>query len=276
VSNIPKPKYPLDLSKKPLIGMIHLPSFESIFSLDFNFDETFRISITDALTLKQAGFDALLIENFHDTPFPKSHISDSKLLLISKIVNKINESVSSISIGVNILRNACAQALKVATFNEASFIRCNIWEGAYVTDQGMIEGIAHEVIHLRNSLHSEVKILADVGVKHATPLGQFSLQEAARNAFYRGKADAIILSGKETGKLISLNQLEQFVRETEFKPILGSGLDETNLESVFPFISGAIVGSSLKYEPKNLRSPIDLEKATSLMKHWQILRDSGE
>ena len=273
---MPKPKYPLDLSKKPLIGMVHLPSFENIYSLDFNFDETFRISIADALTLKQAGFDAILIENFHDTPFPKSQISDSKLLLISKIVNKITESVSSISIGVNILRNACAQALTVATFNEASFIRCNIWEGAYVTDQGIIEGVAQKIINLRYTLHSEVKVLADVGVKHATPIGKFSLQEAARNAFYRGKADAIILSGKETGQLISLEKLKQFVSDTGFKPILGSGLNENNLDSVYSFISGAIVGSSLKYEPKNLHSPIDLEKATSLMIRWKNLRNSGE
>ena len=54
--------------------MIHLPSFESYVSPDFNLDEAFRISIADALTLKQAGFDALLIENFHDSPFPKTRI----------------------------------------------------------------------------------------------------------------------------------------------------------------------------------------------------------
>ena len=55
--------------------MVHLPSFESIYSPDFDFDETFRIAIADALTLKQAGFDAMLIENFHDTPFPKTGVS---------------------------------------------------------------------------------------------------------------------------------------------------------------------------------------------------------
>ncbi len=256
--------------------MVHLPSFESVLSPNFDFDETFRISIADALALNQAGFDAILIENFHDVPFPKSRISDTNFLLISKIVNKIMDSVSSMAIGVNILRNACGQALTIATINGASFIRCNIWEGAYVTDQGIIEGAATKIIEAKNVGHSQVKILADVGVKHATPLGQFSLEEAARNALYRGKADTIILSGKETGKLIPLEKLRQFVTDTTFKPFLGSGVNEINLNSVFPFISGAIVGSSLKYDPSNLHSPIDLERATSMMNLWNELRALGE
>ena len=256
--------------------MVHLPSFESMLSPNFDFDETFRISIADALALNQAGFDAILIENFHDVPFPKTRISDSKFLLMSKIVNKIIDSVSSMAIGVNVLRNACVQALIIATINGASFIRCNVWEVAYVTDQGVIEGVAAEVIDEKIAVNSQVKILADVLVKHATPVGQFSLEEAANNALYRGKADAIILSGKETGKLIQLEKLKQFYTDTKIKPILGSGVNETNLRSVFPFISGAIVGSSLKYEPSNLHSPIDLEKATSLKNLWNELRDLGE
>ena len=276
VNKIPPKEVSLDLSKRLLIGMVHLPSFENMYSPNFDFDETFRISLTDALALNQAGFDAILIENFHDVPFPKDRLADSKFLLMSKIVNRLIESVSSIAIGVNILRNACLQALLVATVNGASFIRCNIWEGVYITDQGLIEAAASEVITRRNEMNSSVKILADVGVKHASPLGQFNIEEAAKNALHRGKADAIILSGKETGKLISLEKLTQFVEKTGYKPILGSGITEINLKSVFPYISGAIVGSSLKYDPSNLHSPIDLEKATNLMNLWKDLQESGE
>jgi membrane complex biogenesis BtpA family protein len=261
------------LEKKPVIGMIHLPSFESSVSPDFNLEETFRISLTDALTLRQAGFDALLIENFHDTPFPKTRISDTKFLMMSKIVNKIIESVPDISVGVNILRNACLQALTIATINHASFIRCNIWEGAYVTDQGIIEGIASEVIHEKQVLQSKVMILADVGVKHATPLGQFSLEESAKNALSRGGADRVILSGRETGALIPLDTLTRFVSVTKHKPILGSGVTVDNVSTIFPLISGVIIGSALKYDSSNLHSPIDLEKATTFMSEWNALRE---
>ncbi len=269
---MPISKHPLDLNLKPAIGMIHLPSFESSLSPDFDFNESFRKSIADALTLKQAGFDALLIENFHDIPYTKTRISDAKFLIMSKIVNKIIESVPDIAVGVNILRNACLQALTIATLNHASFIRCNIWEGAYVTDQGIIEGLASEVIHEKQRLHSEVLVLADVGVKHATPLGQFSLEEAARNALDRGGADGIILSGRETGSLLPLDTLTQFVAKTKHKPFLGSGVTMENVSTVFPLISGVIIGSSLKYDISNLHSPIDLEKASEFMSKWKSLR----
>ena len=273
MKQVPTPIHPLDLSAKPVIGMIHLPSFESLLSSDFDLNEAFRISLTDTFTLKQAGFDALLIENFHDTPFPKTRISDIKFLLMSKIVNKIIESVPDMSVGVNILRNACLQALTVATLNHASFIRCNIWEGAYITDQGIIEGIASEVIQEKQRLQSKVKILADVGVKHATPLGQFTLEEAAKNALSRGGADGIILSGRETGSLLPLDTLTHFVSKTKHKPILGSGVTMENVRTIFPLISGVIIGSSLKYESTNLNSPIDLEKATAFMDEWKSLRE---
>ncbi len=253
--------------------MIHLPSFEGHVSPEFNLDEAFRISIADALTLKQAGFDALLIENFHDSPFPKTRISDAKFLLMSKIVNKIIDSVPTIAVGVNILRNACLQAITMATINYASFIRCNIWEGAYVTDQGIIEGVASQVIQEKQVLQSKVLILADIGVKHATPLGQFTLDEAAKNALNRGGADAIILSGRETGALLPLDTLTHFVSRTKHKPILGSGVTVDNVSTIFPLISGVIIGSSLKYEPTNLHSPIDLEKASAFMAVWNSLRE---
>jgi len=266
----------LDLNDKPLIGMIHLPTLESYLSPNFDFDDSFRISIADTLTLKQAGFNVILIENFHDVPFSKSRIEDAKFLLMSKIVDKIRKTVPNMIIGVNILRNACIQALTIATVNKASFIRCNIWEGAYVTDQGIIEAAASQVMREKQILKSSVKVIADIGVKHATPLGQFSLEEAAKNAMKRGRADAVILSGKETGKMISIDKLQRFVEKTNIKPLLGSGINIENVGRVFPYISGGIVGSSLKYDSKNLHSPIDLEKAAKLMNYWNKLREKEE
>ncbi|MCK4847909.1 MAG: BtpA/SgcQ family protein [Candidatus Heimdallarchaeota archaeon] len=266
----------LELNNKPLIGMIHLPTLDCYLSPSFDFDDSFRISIADTLTLKQAGFNTILIENFHDVPFPKSRINDAKFLLMSKIVDKIIKTVPDMIIGVNVLRNACTQALTIATINKASFIRCNIWEGAYVTDQGIIEAASSQVMREKQILRSTVKILADIGVKHASPLGQFSLEEAAQNAMKRGRADAVILSGKETGKMISIDKLRNFVQKTHIKPLLGSGITVENLSSVFPYISGGIVGSSLKYDSTNLHSPIDLEKASNLMNYWNKLSKKEE
>ena len=262
------PKNPLDLSIKPLIGMVHLPPLD-ISSPETSFEDIYLTGIQDAITLETAGFNAILIENFHDTPFPKYRIDDLKFLLFSSLVEKIVSKVN-VPCGINILRNACVQALMIATINRGSFIRCNIYEGAYVTDQGIIESVAAEVQHKLKEIRSNVKILADVHVKHATPLGHFSLEEAATNAINREGASAIILSGRATGKLIDLEKLKNFVQSTKIKPILGSGLTIKNLSNVFPYISGAIVGSSIKVD--KISSPIDIEKAKALTEEWKSHR----
>ena len=43
-------------------------------------------------------------------------------------------------------------------------------------------------------------ILADVMVKHATPPPGLTLESAARDTWYRGLADGLILTGTETGE----------------------------------------------------------------------------
>ncbi|MFX0085992.1 MAG: BtpA/SgcQ family protein [Candidatus Hodarchaeota archaeon] len=261
-------KMKLNLSKKPLIGMIHLPSFPSTMRNTTIKKKIFSQSIKDAQTLENAGFNAILIENYFNSPFPKSRLNDYDYLFMSSIVNEIISTIN-IPCGINILRNCCLQALIMATVNQASFIRCNIWEGAYVTDQGIIEGFAEKVISKRKELDSDVIVLADIHVKHATPLGMFSMEDAAKNALYRGKADAIVVSGKETGKIIEIDKLKDFTINTGIKPILGSGVSLRNVSNVFSSISGAIVGSSIK--KADISTPIDPEKAKSLVSKWKNL-----
>lgn len=251
--------------------MIHLPPFTQLLETSHSLENILEISIQDAITLEKVGFDAMLIENYHDTPYPKYSLDDAKFLLMNNIVNKIVSKVN-IPYGINILRNACVQALIMATINQGSFIRCNIYEGAYVTDQGIIESVADDVQLKLREIRSKVKILADVHVKHATPLGDFSLEEAAANALNREGADAIIVSGRVTGELIEISRLKNFVESTKIKPILGSGLTIDNLPEVFPYISGAIVGSSIKVT--DLSSPIDINKAETLVKKWQAEKES--
>ena len=55
----------------------------------------------------------------------------------------------------------------------AKRLRINIHTGAYLTDQGIIEGEAHDTLRYRKALAANnVSILADVLVKHARPLGE--------------------------------------------------------------------------------------------------------
>ncbi|MFW9855698.1 MAG: BtpA/SgcQ family protein [Candidatus Thorarchaeota archaeon] len=262
----------LNLEEKPLIGMIHLPSLTGSIT---DLEERTRIledARQDMKILSSTGFNAILVENYGDRPFPKYRLDDARFLVFSYIVSRLISEVK-IPLGINILRNACDQALTLATVTGASFIRCNVWEGAYITDQGIIEGVAYQVQKRKTELKSYVKILADIHVKHSTSLGQFTLGEAAQNALIRGKAEAIIVTGRSTGKPISPSELRELALNSNIKPILGSGLNFENIPSFFPYLSGAIVGTAIKKNPKDLFTAVDPVKSKRIAQRWISMKN---
>ncbi len=70
--------------------------------------------------------------------------------------------------------------MAIASCTGAPFIRVNVLSGVMATDQGLIEGCAHELLRYRRELGSDVKIMADVLVKHARPLGSPTLTTAVQ------------------------------------------------------------------------------------------------
>src|SRR3954449_7631783 len=100
---------------------------------------------------------------------------------------------------VNVLGNDAASAIAVAAATGAAFVRINVHTGAMLADQGIIEGRAAETLRMRAALAPEVLIFADHMVKHATPLTVVDEAQAAKDLRHRGLADAIIVSGAETG-----------------------------------------------------------------------------
>ena len=52
-------------------------------------------------------------------------------------------------VGVNVLRNDAAAALAVARVVGARFIRVNVHTGAMWSDQGLLQGRAHETLRRR-------------------------------------------------------------------------------------------------------------------------------
>ena len=103
------------------------------------------------------------------------------------------------------------------------------------TDQGLIEGKAHELLRYRRELGTDVKILADVLVKHAHPLGHQPLASTIKDTIQRGLADAIILSGPETGSPPDLEELKLASQLTQNTPVfIGSGADWQNIGNLLP------------------------------------------
>jgi len=143
-------------------------------------------------------------------------------------------------------------------------IRVNVHIGAAVTDQGLVLGKAHETVRARRALAPEVKIWADVRVKHAAPLAVRSVIEEAEELFERGEADALIVSGLRTGGDTDPQRLAE-VRAAVACPVLvGSGARPEQLPVLLPVCDGVIVGSWLK-EHGDVRAPVDAVRAAEFV-----------
>jgi membrane complex biogenesis BtpA family protein len=170
-----------------------------------------------------------------------------------------------IPVGVNVLRNDSRSALAIAAVTGASFVRVNVHTGAMVTDQGVIEGDAYETVRYRRQLGVEVKILADVFVKHATPLGTLSIEQAARDTAYRGLADALIVTGPGTGEPTEMADVLRVKEAVPDIPLLvGSGVHEGNVAQLLSVADGVIVGTSLKQDGVTT-NPVDERRVAGLM-----------
>ncbi len=210
----------------------------------------------EATALASGGVDGIIVENFFDAPFPKDQVDPAVVSAMSLIVNRLMNMVA-LPIGINVLRNDARSALAIATCTQAQFIRVNVLTGVMATDQGLIEGQAHELLRYRRELGSNVKIFADVLVKHARPLSSPNLTVAVQDTIERGLADAVILSGWATGSPPTLEDLELASAAANGIPVfVGSGANWENVQTLMQAADGVIVSSSLKRHGRR-DQPID-------------------
>jgi uncharacterized protein len=225
-------------ARRAVFGMIHLqalpgaPGFRSL-------DEVLEAALADARAIRDGGCDGFAIENFGDRPFTRGRVEAETVAAMTRVITLVTREVK-LPFGVNVLRNDALSALAIAAATGAAFIRVNVHTGAAVTDQGIIEGDAYATLRKRAALAPDVLIFADYLVKHATPLGEVS----AKDLRERGLADALIVTGSETGAAADPARLRS-LRELDAPLLLGSGLTAENAGE-FAEADGAIVGTSLK------------------------------
>jgi membrane complex biogenesis BtpA family protein len=208
-------------------------------------------AVQDARMLAKGGCGALLIENFGDLPFFAGPVPPETASAMALAVAEVRREVGALPVGVNVLRNDARTALALCATTGAAFFRVNVHTGVMVTDQGLLEGRAAETLRERAHLAPRALILADVHVKHGSPLGSQPIGEAARDALERGLADAVIVSGRGTGDPPARADLA-LVREAIGDRFLLVGSDSTrnNAAELLSIADGAIVGTFLKRDSR--------------------------
>jgi len=181
---------------------------------------------------------------------------------------------NSFKIGVNVLRNDAMAALAIAKTVGAQFIRVNIHAGASATDQGIINGLAHETMRYRKAIAAEkIKIFADVQVKHATELHSRTIIQEAEDLVLRAGVDgALILTGDATGHRPESETLAQAAIVKRLFPsiplLVGSGVTSENVMDVYQqtdsSADGFIVGTDFK-EDGNILNPVEPDRVLAFM-----------
>ncbi len=252
-----------------LIGVVHLPPLPGSPEYGGSFADVREGALVDARALASGGATGLIVENFGDRPFFPGRVPSVTTAAMAVVILAIREVFSG-PVGVNVLRNDAETAIGLAAVSGASFIRVNVLVGTAFTDQGVVEGKAHDVLRLRSQLAPQVAILADVAVKHATPPPGVTLEQMAEDTFFRGGADALIVTGRATGDPCPTDDLRRVRVAVPDAPLLvGSGMTRESAATFRDLTDGAIVGTSLKQvglKSAGLKqAPVDAARVRSLL-----------
>ncbi len=249
---------------KPIIGMVHLGPLPGCARGGGDLDAVIESALADARALEAGGVDGIMVENYFDAPFRKDHVPPVTVAAMTLALTAVRREVG-IPIGVNVLRNDVESAISIAHTCRAQFVRCNVYVGAVVSDQGIIEGAALKAVALRRELGAEIEIWADVCVKHASTLGDYPIAEQARDAVERGLADRIIVTGIATSEETPMESVRAVKNAVGCAPVFaGSGISSENAVRILSLADGAIVGTSVK-AAGDIRAPIDAVRVRNLV-----------
>ena len=240
-----------DDGRQPVIGMVHLPALPGAPKFDGDRAAIVEAAERDARRLAAGGVDAVMVENFGDAPFYPDDVPKHVVASMTRATRAVVETVD-VPVGVNVLRNDGDAAVSVAAAAGADFVRINVHTGARVTDQGVIDGAAHETMRLRERIDADVAVLADHDVKHSAPLAARGFTaESVADGVERGLAAGVVVSGTGTGHETDRSDLEHAVRRRDANDlrtpiVVGSGVTADTVADLLALADGVIVGTALK------------------------------
>lgn len=251
---------------KIVIGMLHLPALPGAPLSKLSLSKIRELLLRDVDALNKGGVHGLMIENFGDVPFYPSRVPAHVVAQITAMAVEVKRA-SSLPLGINVLRNDGVSALAVAHAAGAEYVRINVLCGARVTDQGTIQGIAHDVLRDRVNLGAQnIAIFADVDVKHSAPLAPRPLKDEVDDLLERALADAVIVSGAGTGKPTDPAKVAEVKRYAGDVPVfIGSGANAKTIHELLPHADGFIVGTAIKKGGISTNA-VDIARVKELMK----------
>ncbi len=238
------------MTQRPVLcGMIHVGALPGTPGYEGRLSALVERAAGEARLLAEAGFDAIMIENMHDTPYLKAEVGPEVVAMMTAVGCTVREVAPETRLGVQVLAGANKAALAVAQACRADFVRVEGFVFAHVGDEGVHDACAGELLRYRKVIGAEtVAIWADVKKKHSSHAltGDVALAETAQAAEFF-LADGVIVTGSSTGLPARPEDLDVVRGAVSIPVAVGSGITPENVKDY----AGAdmfIVGSCLKEE----------------------------
>ena len=232
---------------QPVIAMLHLGALPGTPAASRNLREIQGAALREAKIYRDAGVDALLVENMHDTPYLRGR-AGPEIVAAMAVISAAIKAETALPCGVQVLAGANQEALAVALAAGLDFIRVEGFAFAHVADEGIIQSSAAELLRYRRTIGAErVQVWADIKKKHSSHAitSDVSLAETAHAVeFMRG--DAVVVTGVVTGDAPQPEEARAAKRATRLPVYLGSGVTADNVAHYLDCADGFIVGSEFK------------------------------
>jgi membrane complex biogenesis BtpA family protein len=251
---------------KALIGMVHLQALPGTAKSKKTPQQIVDIAVDEAIKLVEYGFDAVLIENMHDTPYLLREVGPEIVATMTVAAQAVIDAVD-VPVGIQILAGANKDAMAVAHATGAHFIRAEGFAFASVADEGIMDvADAGPLLRERRRIDADdIAILADIQKKHSSHAltADLSIGDHARGADFMG-ADGVIVTGSHTGHAVDTAHLREVRGATELPLLVGSGVTPKNVKEIFVYADAAIVGSSIKKDG-NWSQTLDSSRCQALL-----------
>jgi len=231
---------------RALVGMLHVGALPGTPAARHSIEELIERTVAEARVYREAGFNALALENMHDRPYLKGAVGPEITAALTAVAREVKRETGLV-LGIQVLAAANREALAVALACGADFVRVEGFVFAHVADEGVIESCAGELLRYRRTIGAEgVLVFADIKKKHGAHAitSDVSLAETAKAAELF-LADGVIVTGVASGEETSPDDVRTTAQAVCLPVLVGSGVTTQNLGR-FPDAHGFIVGSSLK------------------------------
>ena len=250
------------MKQKPLIGVVGFPTLPGAIGYQGMARKEFlQRAVADAQAYAQAGFDALMIQNVGDLPVA-AQVGPETVAWLSTLGSAIQAEVA-LPLGVCVLKNDGLAGLAVAQAIGAVFVRVKVWVGAMVGAEGIVQGVAREVLQYRRTIGAEeIAIFADIHDRTGVPLAGMTLEETAHEALWFGKADGLVITGRSEAE--TLEWLRRVKGVAPDVPVwTGGGAIRENMSRFLDVADGVIVATAAKVDGQ-LLNPVDVQAAKGL------------